>query len=399
MKLNTSKISTAKTVSKSPIIVKQTKDDPYDDYSYEYELSTEKPVKKPVSKTPKAKKNKSKNKSEVAGPGVLNDPIDLAISKLKGNKNGKHIKKDLSREGGSASIEYAVKPKVVDVTKNSVSLKAKSKSKDASEHSIAIDNTKFVINGNEVDPATIRDSQRLHLLYPHVENHQIYVEVEPESGLQGDKDSALKMKKNKKSDQMQFYLGDASKVPRNETRVSAVAGSNETDLIGDEYDELDSKNDGDDSDENDVDEDDDDDDEDDDDEDEDDDDDDEDEDEDEDTDEEEDYSLNGVKTNSKYPRFGFENIARKSEEVEKFDEDEEYDVNEDISPKNVIYATMESRESDVNMEPFSSSGNWQLLILVSAISACLLFFIVVNAYVCIYMKKWKHMKQDFEAGM
>lgn len=56
--------------------------------------------------------------------------------------------------------------------------------------------------------------------------------------------------------------------------------------------------------------------------------------------------------------------------------------------------------NEVNVEPFidSSNWNWQVLVLVSAVSACLLFFVVLNAYLCIYMKRWKHMKQDFEAG-
>jgi hypothetical protein len=326
-----------------------------------------------------------KNDSRVNRGGF----IELSNTKFLFDKNGKHIKKDLSSadeifsDSNQSSFQYTVKLKPSNSPRNSLFKKSKSKQKK-----------------NKDSALLDKDDEWMRHVVPHVENHRIVVDVKEGTKSQK-KNSVLELPSSERSDELKQTLAivlRAAEHLKNKTRLLDF-DVQDRDVLKRTYEnvveEEDTDDDDDDDNANEDDADDDDEDEDEDEDDADDDDNDEDEDEDDDDesedvkdrDEDEDFVSSFTK---KIVPFGVDsNILPMSGDNKADDDDPEAFLS-----KNNKW----SAANEVNVEPFIDTSNWQLLILVSAVSACLLFFVVVNAYLCIYMKKWRHMKQDFEAG-
>lgn len=258
-------------------------------------------------------------------------------------------------------------------TKKLKKMKFKESSIKIDDHTLKIGDTKFKIGDGKND-----DGRWLQLSHPHIVDKKIYVDLGGKP--LNKKGSTFFSSGEKKSDQE--YFNEMAKL-LNETS-SVLNGKhpivNQT-TKDDDYDNnnmlknLDDVGDDDDDDD----------------EDEEDEDSEEDEDEDEDDDDEDDDEP--LIYNNFIP--GNNSDRTDSGERTDIDMDDDYDLSESDFYQDRTFK--QSTNTDIIAEPFVSTANWQILILVAAMSACLLFFIVVSAYICIFMRK-REFKTTFVAG-
>ncbi|XP_065226374.1 protein PFC0760c-like [Planococcus citri] len=250
------------------------------------------------------------------------------------------------------------------------------------DHLLKIGDTKFKIGEEEKS----KDGRWLQLSHPHIVNHTVYFDLaaEPAINKKGSTffSSGEKLTDEEYAKEMSKLLNSTS-VVLDEKHSNVQNHSIETNTQED-YPELrnlddidgaenDDDDDDEDDDENGEDEDD------------------EDEDAEDDSDDEDDdepLNYNDILSNN--------NSA--SVEKQDFEMDDDYDLQESDYAERPF--NMDIPSNDIIAEPFvESSVNWQILILVAAMSACLLFFIVISAYVCIYMRKRQHSKTTFIADV
>lgn len=257
---------------------------------------------------------------------------------------------------------------LIERTKKLEKLKSKKDSIQVGDHALKIGDTKFKI-GDEKS----YDGRWLQLSHPHLADKGIYVDLAENASI-NKKGSTSFNSREKQSDQE--YFNEMTKLLNKTSSILAqkdttvLNQTTQTNAKDEDYDNnnvlknLDDVGDDDDDD------------------DEDDDDSEEDEDEDEDDDEDDDDDEDSLADNNANPTN--DSNSNDGGERKDFDADYDYDVSE-----NDFYqdSTFKQFNNDIIAEPFVSTANWQILILVAAMSACLLFFIVVSAYICIFMRK------------
>ncbi|XP_065221095.1 ESF1 homolog [Planococcus citri] len=313
---------------------------------------------------------------------AINSTSNLPTEK---KPNSKPSKKDASSSAPSKPIQTLYpdllnndEVTVVDpdtLMKKPKKFKLKESTVKMNDHLLKIGDTKFKIGEEEKS----NDGRWLQLSHPHIVNRTVYFDLAAEPAI-NKKGSTFFSSGEKLTDEE--YAKEMSKLLNSTSVVLDEKDSNvqnhsiETNTQEDypelrNLDDIDGAENDDDDDENEEDE--------------------EDEDAEDDSDDEDDdepLNYNDILSNN--------NSA--SVEKQDFDMDDDYDLQESDYAERPF--NMDIPSNDIIAEPFvESSVNWQILILVAAMSACLLFFIVISAYVCIYMRKRQHSKTTFIADV
>lgn len=335
-------------------------DDYEDDYDYD-DIKTN-----DTKPTPKPPKKLGKMPSDFITKDSIFDPA------FESNKPGKQLKKDLNINtlnpinSNAKSIKYSVFPNLANSSEDDKKKPKNKKKKSGDLDRLKIGDTKFVI----VDEKPDDRGRWIPLSHPHVVDQKIYVDF-PNDTPKNKKASTF-FSSSEKTDN---YANEMTKLLNETTSVFDDKIFNQTNSDDQDYDGITKNLDDDDDDEDDSD-------------------DDEDDDDDKDDDEDDDDDYNFI-----YNDVVNRNASQKSD-MEKIDPeiDDEYDLLESDNVEDKKWYQTTNDGGDIFVEPFNDSASWQILILVSAMSACLLFFVVVSTYVCIYMRKRRQFKSNFEAG-